>query len=201
MLTPVSDSAPGADQDDRALVDRAQRGDEQAFRTLVERYEGAVAATVIGMLGPGADADDVGQEVFVRFYRSLARFRGEAAVKTYLTRIAINQSLNALKRRRRLLDRFVSRDRSADEAPLAEPTVSGERAISSSDRTSAVHAAIRSLGPEHRAIVVLRMIEGHSTRETAELLGVPQGTVMSRLSRALKALEPMLRPWAPESDD
>ena len=79
--------------------------------------------------------------------------------------------------------------------------MSGERAISSSDRTSAVHAAIRSLGPEHRAIVVLRMIEGHWTRETAELLGVPQGTVMSRLSRALKALEPMLRPWALESDD
>ncbi len=91
----MRDSTPASDEDDRSLVDRAQSGDEQAFRILVERYEGAVAATVIGMLGHGAG--DVGQEVFVRFYRSLSRFRGEAAVKTYLTRIAINQSLNALK--------------------------------------------------------------------------------------------------------
>ncbi len=201
METPVPDRQPAADNDDRSLVVRARRGDQQAFRTLVERYEGAVAATVIGMLGPGADADDVGQEVFVRFYKSLARFRGEATVKTYLTRIAINLSLNALKRRRRLLDRFVSRDRSADEAPLTEPALSGELAVASSDVAGAVQAAIRSLGAEHRAVVVLRMIEGYSTREAAEWLGVPQGTVMSRLSRAMKTLEPMLRPWAADPDD
>lgn len=135
----------------------------------MERYEGAVAATVIGMLGPGADADDVGQEVFVRFYRSLARFRGEAAVKTYLTRIAINQSLKALKRRRRLLDRFISRDRSADEAPSAEPAVSGKRAISSSDRTSAVHAAIRSIVPGFADRVMERVGE-----EASSLVLLPQ---------------------------
>ncbi len=79
--------------------------------------------------------------------------------------------------------------------------MSGERAVSSGDVVGAVHAAIRSLGADHRAIVVLRMIEGYSTRETAELLGVPQGTIMSRLSRAMKTLKPMLRPWAAESDD
>ncbi len=201
METPVSDMRPGANQEDRSLVALARTGDQQAFRTLVERYEGAVAATVIGMMGPGADADDVGQEVFVRFYRSLARFRGDATLKTYLTRIAINLSLNALKRRRRLLDRFINRDRSADEAPLPEPAMSGDLAMASDDLTGAVQEAIRSLGAEHRAVVVLRMIEGYSTRETAELLRVPQGTVMSRLSRAMRTLEPMLRPWAEHLDD
>ncbi len=101
---------------------RAPEGDEEAFRCLVERYEGAVAATVIGMLGPGGEVDDVGQEVFVRFYRALDRFRGDSSLKTYLTRIAINLSLNELKRRRRWLDRFRSRDRLVDGLLQRVPT-------------------------------------------------------------------------------
>ena len=86
---------------DTALIDRARAGDEAAFRGLVERYESQVAATVVGMLGPGDEADDVGQETFVRFYQALSKFRGEAALGTYLTRIAMNLSLNAIKRRQR----------------------------------------------------------------------------------------------------
>ena len=74
------------------LLERARQGDERAFRQLVERYEGLVAATVIGMLGPGPDAEDVGQETFIRFNRALKSFRGDSSVGTYLTRIAINQS-------------------------------------------------------------------------------------------------------------
>ncbi|SVD24097.1 uncharacterized protein METZ01_LOCUS376951, partial [marine metagenome] len=77
---------------DTAFIDRAREGDETAFRVLVERYEPQVAATVVGMLGPGDEADDVGQETFVRFYRALAKFRGDAALGTYLTRIAMNLS-------------------------------------------------------------------------------------------------------------
>lgn len=161
---------------------------------LVERYEGPVAATVIGMLGPGGDADDVGQEVFLRFYRALDDFRGDAALKTYLTRIAINLSLNAIKRRNRWLGRFVSRDREADEAPLVEPAMDGARDHEARDTTALVRRGLRSLRPEHRAVVVLRMIEGHSTRETAEILDLPQGTVMSRLKRATDALRETLRP-------
>ena len=188
-------------EEDLRLVRLARAGDDGAFRTIVERYEGAVAATVIGMLGPGGTADDVGQEVFVRFWRSLDRFRGEAALKTYLTRIAINLSLNELKRRKRFIDRFVSRDRDPDEMPLVEPAADGEQAVESSDTRRTVQAAIRRLQPDHRAVVVLRMIEGHSTNTTAELLGVRPGTVMSRLSRALRALEPLLQDSMEPGDD
>src|SRR4029078_7253700 len=106
--------------DDELLI-RARKGDERAFAALVERYEGAVAATAIGMLGPGGDADDVGQETFIRFHRSLDRFRGESSLKTYLVHIAMNLSLNALKRRRRSLLRFVSSD--DHEADLPEPRI------------------------------------------------------------------------------
>ena len=86
---------------DLELTRRARDGDDHAFRELVDRYESRVAATVVGMLGPGPDAEDVGQETFIRFHAALGRFRGEAALGTYLTRIAINLSLNASKRRQK----------------------------------------------------------------------------------------------------
>ena len=85
------------DVPDAALLARARRGDDVALRALVVRYEPVVAATVLGMLGRGADADDVGQATFVRLYHALDRFRGESSLKTYLVRIAINLSLNALR--------------------------------------------------------------------------------------------------------
>ncbi|HEX7051855.1 MAG TPA: sigma-70 family RNA polymerase sigma factor [Longimicrobiales bacterium] len=178
---------------DRHLLARARAGDEEAFRLLVERYEPVVASTVIGMLGPGDEADDVGQETFIRFYRSLDRFRGEASLATYLRRIAMNLSLNALERRRRWLRRFVSRDRVA--APLPEPGEDGEAVIEARERQALVRAALDRLGPKHRPVVVLRMIDGCSTRETAEILGIPEGTVLSRLARALERIERDLEPY------
>ena len=179
----------------------AQTGDTRAFQEIVETYEGVVAATVIGMLGPGGTADDVGQEVFVRLWRSLHRFRGEAALKTYLTRIAINLSLNELKRRKRFLERFISRDRGDDETPLLEPAADGTGEINRRDTGRAVQAAVRQLKPEHRAVVVLRMLEGHDTNATAEILQIRPGTVMSRLSRAMQALKPLLADLAERDHD
>lgn len=173
------------------LLARARSGDHAAFRSLVERYEPAVAATVQGMLGPGPEAEDVGQETFIRFYRALDSFREESSLKTYLTRIAINLSLNALKRRRRLRDRFVRND----EPDFAEPAVSGEVEMDAGERAALVRKAVDRLEPKHRAVVVLRMLNGYSTRETAELLGVPQGTVLSRLSRGMQRLETLLKPY------
>jgi hypothetical protein len=86
---------------DSQLIAAARDGDPRAFANLVERYENKIARTVIAMLGDSAEADDVGQETFIRFYRSLDSFREESALGTYLTRIAINLSLNELKRRKR----------------------------------------------------------------------------------------------------
>ena len=94
-------SDPTSVPPDDELLLRARAGDDRAFRLLVERYEGRVASVVTAMLGAGDEAEDVGQETFIRFYRSLDRFRGEASLGTYLTRIAINLSRNALRRRRR----------------------------------------------------------------------------------------------------
>lgn len=182
---------------DEELIERARGGDGEAFGQLVERYEPKVAATVVGMLGRGADADDVGQETFIRFHASLGSFRGDSSVGTWLTRIAINQSLKALKRRRTWAERFFSRD--ADPA-IEPPVASGSATIDERERATLVQQALARLPAEHRAVVVLRVMEGYSTKETAEMLGVPQGTVMSRLSRALEKLEPHLAELNPKID-
>lgn len=175
---------------DTALIDRARAGDEAAFRGLVERYESQVAATVVGMLGPGDEADDVGQETFVRFYQALSKFRGEAALGTYLTRIAMNLSLNAIKRRQRQRWRFWSRD---DEKAPPEPSFDGRDERAAQECGQAVHAALARLKPDFRAVVVLRTLDGYSTKETAELLEIAEGTVLSRLSRGMKQLETILK--------
>ena len=175
---------------DTALIDRARAGDEAAFRGLVERYESQVAATVVGMLGPGDEADDLGQETFVRFYQALSKFRGEAALGTYLTRIAMNLSLNAIKRRQRQHWRFWSRD---DEKAPPEPSFDGRDERAAQECGQAVHAALARLKPDFRAVVVLRTLDGYSTKETAELLEIAEGTVLSRLSRGMKQLETILK--------
>ncbi|MEM7414929.1 MAG: RNA polymerase sigma factor [Gemmatimonadota bacterium] len=178
---------------DTDLLARARNGDAHAFRHLVERYQDGVAAVVVGMLGPGPDADDVGQETFVRFYRSIDRFRGEAALRTYLTRIAMNLSLNELKRRKRRERRVLRIHEGTPE--FAAPGEGPDEAVDRADRARAVREAIDRLDEKHRAVVTLRMIQGLSTKETAEALGVPEGTVLSRLARGRQKLEGELKPW------
>jgi RNA polymerase sigma-70 factor (ECF subfamily) len=178
---------------DADLLARARSGDDRAFAAIVERYEGAVAATVIGMLGVGDDADDIGQETFIRFYRSLDHFRGDSSLKTYLVHIAMNLSLNALRRRRRSVLRFISRDETPIESE--EPSVGPDGHVDAEELRLFVRHAVSKLNEKHRAVVVLRMFDDCSTRDTATILGVPEGTVLSRLSRAMKELEARLAPY------
>lgn len=176
-------------QDEQELVLKAQKGDKSAFKKLVEQNEHRVAAAVIGMLGKCPEADDVGQETFIRFYRSLDKFRGESSVATYLTRIAINLSLNELKRQKRNRTHFFSRgeeklERATDKTDFDKKT----------ELRDLVSAGIKKLEPKYRAVLVLRLMEGFSTKETAQILRVPVGTVLSRLARAQKKLKEILTP-------
>jgi RNA polymerase sigma-70 factor (ECF subfamily) len=181
---------------DAQLLAQARRGDQTAFRKLVERYESMVAATVIGMVGSGPDAEEVGQETFIRFYRSLGRFRGDAKITTYLTRIAINLSLDTLRRRKRDESRFVTWN--GENSLPDELVVQGEQELDARERKEYVQRAIQLLDPKHRAVVVMRMINGYSTKETAALLRIPTGTVLSRLARAQDKLKQLLAPYLEE---
>ena len=182
------------DSSDTRLLARARGGDHDAFRQIVERYEPAVAATVIGMLGRGDDAEDVGQETFVRFHRALGGFREESSLKTYLVRIAMNLSLNALKQRSRRQWRFRSRDQD-DDIPVAVAPQPEIDASEAGEQRAVVQDAVARLGEKHRAVVTLRLLQGLSVRETAQVLGIPDGTVLSRLARATEQLRATLRPY------
>jgi RNA polymerase sigma-70 factor (ECF subfamily) len=174
---------------DEQLIQASKQGDEQAFRELIKRYESRVAATVIGMLGHSPEAEDVGQETFIRFYNHLDKFRGDACVGTYLTRIAINLSLNELKRRKRKSMIFF-RKLSDDDLNIADENNETEF----DDKKELVQQAIQKLEPRFRSVIVLRLIDGYSTAETAEILKLPTGTVLSRLARAQKKLKEILSP-------
>ena len=168
------------DKSDEELITAALEGDSGAFRMLVERHEGKVAGIVKSILGDCPEAADVGQEVFIRFYQSMDRFKRESSLATYLVRIAINLALNELKKRKRKSGLFhplesaqqVSNTESADEEAM-----------------QVLRKEIALLDPEFNAVVSLRLIEGYSTEETAEILKVPVGTVLSRLFRAQKKLK------------
>ncbi len=176
---------------DSELVKSAKSGDTHAFEQIVKNYESQVAATVIGMLGQCQAAEDVGQEVFIRFYKYLNSFREEATVGTYLTRIAINLCLNELKRRKRRQFFFKSTDDEPDFEIASDETENME----GNENQAIVQHAIKKLEPNFRSVIVLRLIKGYSTEETAQMLKVPLGTVLSRLSRAQKKLKEHLAPY------
>ena len=177
---------------DAALVDAARDGSEDAFRELVERHKDRVASVVIRMLGNNADAEDVGQETFIRFYRGLRGFRGQASVGTYLTRIAVNLAISELRKRRRrsiIVPLAVpGRDPDEPETDYADPRASAEY----DDTSDRIQQALQELKPEFRSVIVLRLMEGYSTKETAEILGIPVGTVLSRLRRSQEKLKRLL---------
>ena len=167
-----------ADQSDEELIEDSRRGDLAAFKTLVIRHEGKVAGVVRSMLGATPEADDVGQEVFIRFYESLGKFRGESAVGTYLIRIAINLSLNEIKRRKRRFSIFTKEEEGWQKGTTDDRT----------DLDEMIAYEFSQLDNDFRAVATLRLIEGYSTEETATILGIPMGTVLSRLARAQKKL-------------
>lgn len=174
---------------DEQLIQASKQGDEQAFKELIMRHESRVASTVIGMLGKCPEAEDVGQETFIRFYYNMRNFRGDASVGTYLTRIAINLSINELKRRQRKSKIFF-RNLSDDDFDVADENVQNPF----DDQKEIVQRAIQKLEPKFRSVIVLRLIDGYSTSETSEILNLPIGTVLSRLARGQKKLKEILSP-------
>ena len=175
---------------DNELIQSVREGNQEAFREIVNRYEALVASTVIGMLGNGQDAEDVGQEVFIRFYKSIKQFRGDSSLGTYLTRIAINLSLNALKKqKRKKIFNFFSSSNEQPELNIPDTGITQEQR----ETQALVQKALLQLDEDFRSVIVLRMLDGYSTKETAEILELPLGTVLSRLSRAQKKLKDILK--------
>ena len=141
------------------------------------------------------DADDISQEVFIRFYKSISNFRGDASLGTYLTRIAINLSLNEIKR---LKSR---KSISLDKLYVENQEFKNKQTyIYSIDDKEIIQCAIQKLDPKYRSVLVLRLLENYSTEETGKILKIPIGTVLSRLSRAQMKLKKYLTIYFPDYD-
>lgn len=180
------------DTSDKELVAATINGETAAFGEIVRRYESAVAATVIGMMGPGDEAEEVGQVTMIKLYQSLDRFKGDAHLKTYVTRIAMNAALDALRRRKRNLLRFFE-PQTNDQGSWEETLANDENHAEAFENRQLVQYALSKLKPEFRSVAVLRLMHGNSVDEVAEILGIAPGTVLSRLSRAKKQLTDVLK--------
>jgi RNA polymerase sigma-70 factor (ECF subfamily) len=187
-------SVPTAEEQ---FIERLRRGEAAAFNRLVEERHGDVYALLYRLTEDPEEARDLTQETFLQAFRHLANFRGDADLRTWLYRIAVNQARNRWrwwKRRRR--DRTVSLDAPSHEgsdAPLSaglegERGVDPEQQALARERERALHAALRSLARPYREIIVLRDIEGLSYEEVAVALDLNVGTVKSRLSRGRNEL-------------
>lgn len=166
---------------DESLLARAKRGDPEAFIELTEPWRGQLYSVVCRMVGP-QDADDVVQEAFIRAFRSIGRFRGEASLSTWLTRIAINVAIRHASRVRRTasLDGTSTESAGEDLPDLATAL--------------AVREAVAGLSPKLRAAVVLFYLEGLELNEVASVLRIRRGTVASRLHEARRLLRERLGP-------
>jgi RNA polymerase sigma-70 factor, ECF subfamily len=178
-------------QDDR-LVAGLRAGDEDAFEHLVITYQHRIFAVALRMLGNAAEAEEIAQDVFLRVHRSIADFRGEARLSTWLYGIASRLCLNRLAS----ADRRLRRD---DADALDRAPASGDAAalMERSEMESALRQAIAGLPEERRMVVVLRDLEGLSYEEISEALGLELGTVRSRLHRARLDLKAKLERFLP----
>jgi RNA polymerase sigma-70 factor (ECF subfamily) len=183
----VADAVP-----EPGLVELCRRGDPHAFARLVSLHEGMVYSLAARLLGDPEEAKDLAQDVFLQIFRTLGRFEGRSSLKTWIYRIVVNRCRNRRRwwRRRR-------RDRScpleslvrSDEARLTANEADGPfEALRRRERAWRVQDALLRVSFEHRAILLLREVEGESCGEIAAALGLAEGTVKSRLARARESL-------------
>jgi RNA polymerase sigma-70 factor (ECF subfamily) len=175
-----------AAEDEQQLIVEAKGGNRDAFRALVERYMKHAYNIAFGYVNNHDDASDIAQESFVRVYRALPAFRGEAEFSTWLYRIVTNQALNAVKRK----SVSARREISLDDAAHLTGQVPDE--IYQGDRKGLLERALHELPTLQRATVILRHLNGFSTKQVSAILRCSEGTVKTHLHRGLKKLKSKL---------
>jgi len=179
------------DSSDDQFLERLRRGDAMAYERLVAEQSNDVYALLYRLTSDAEEARDLTQETFLRAFQSIGRFRGDASLKTWIYRIAINQARNRWRWwRRRRRDATVSLDATDEhrERPLAtilpsDKSPSPEQQTLAREREAQLRDALCSLGRSYREAVILRDVEGFSYEEIAQTLQISIGTVKSRISR------------------
>ena len=188
--------------DDRGLVRAAQKGDEHAFRELVERYQRRIYQLALGMTKDPDDAMDIAQETFVRVHKYLPSFKGDSSFFTWTYRIATNLCLDAQRKKGRTERVDVAEGDEAEiEAAMDTPShalAGPQRQALNEELNGKLDEALAGLSENHRAILLLREVEGLSYEELARVLDIRKGTVMSRLFHARLKMQNKLREYLGE---
>jgi RNA polymerase sigma-70 factor (ECF subfamily) len=176
---------------DWELVQKCQAGDMDAFQELVSRYHQKIYVVLVGLLRNREDALEVAQEAFFRAYRKIKSFQGGSSFYTWLYRIAVNMAIDSQRRQRRnpldfrdTMDGLFEEQDEVARDPFSD--------VHDRELREKLISAINDLTPEHRAVIILRTVEGLSYKDIGEILGCSEGTVMSRLHYARKKLQEKL---------
>jgi RNA polymerase sigma-70 factor (ECF subfamily) len=178
---------------DQRLIADSLRGDTAAFGELVRRYQDRLYNTVIRVLNNTEDARDVVQEAFLSAYQSLGSFKGEAQFFTWLYRIAVNTAISHKRKQRVGLSLETARSEDAAIEPI-DPSEASQpsQVLERKEEEYRIQQALNRLSPEHRAVLILKDIEGQKYETMAAILEVPIGTIRSRLHRARSELREVL---------
>jgi RNA polymerase sigma-70 factor (ECF subfamily) len=183
---------------DQELVERAQRGDKQAFELLVSKYQRKLARLLSRFIRDATEVEDVTQEAFIKAYRALPTFRGDSAFYTWLYRIGINTAKNylaAMGRRAPTTTEIDSEEAEGyEDGEQLRDVNTPENMMMSRQVAETVNQTLESLPEELRSAITLREIEGLSYDDIADIMNCPIGTVRSRIFRAREAIAAKLRP-------
>ena len=201
-MTKATPAPPTSSDTDLILVERTVAGDQKAFELLVIKYQRRIERLIGRMVRDVDLVEDIAQETFIRAYRALAQFRGDAQFYTWLYRIAVNTAKKALMDLKRdpLISESALRGGGDDEdetSAVENELTSGETpetVLAAKEIAAAVNSAMEALPEELRQAVTLREIEGLSYEEIAEVMNCPIGTVRSRIFRAREAISAKVRP-------
>ncbi len=196
-------SVVGIHPDEAAVIEQLKAGSEEAFAWLISRYQQPLFSLIYRILPNPGDAADITQEVFVKIFRGISRFHGEASLKTWIYRIALHEALNQRRWWSRHQRREVAIESPDDDeqhfvSPLESLADTGESPFDAavhSELAGRVEAALRHVPEPFRTVVVLRDIEGFAYEEIAEILKTSSGTVKSRLMRGRAHLKSRLAPY------
>jgi RNA polymerase sigma-70 factor, ECF subfamily len=179
--------------DDHRLIAECLRGDTAAFGVLVRRYQERLFNTAYRMVGNAEDAYDVVQEAFLSAYQSLDSFKGDSLFFTWLYRIAVNTAISLKRKQRAVVSIDAGRNGEQGIEPLDPSELSRPgHALERAEQERRIQQALSRLSPEHRAVLVMKDMEGQKYELIAEILQVPIGTVRSRLHRARLELRELL---------
>lgn len=182
--------------DEQALIGKASNGDGDAFEVLVGRYEKNVYSLAHRLVSDREDAMDITQDVFLKAYQALPRFRGESRFSTWIYRVCVNASLDYLRKRQKLpaysLDEPLLLKESSVTREVEDENGNVETAVETRDLGEAVCSMLKHLETDHRVVITLCDIQGYSYQEISDMLGLSIGTVKSRLHRARNMVRKLL---------